>query len=65
LKENIHCGELIEKWLQLKLIELETGVEVEITTKTGEQRITRSNDQNKTLKCNMKYKLKQKYQLIA
>ena len=34
------------KWLQLTLIELETGVEVGLITKTGELRITRSNDKN-------------------
>jgi len=49
----------MRKWLQLTLIELERGVKVDLMTKTGELRITQSNDQNKKLKHNTKYKLKQ------
>jgi len=41
------------------LIELETGVEVEMITKTGELMVTRSNDENKNLKHYIKYKLTQ------
>ena len=50
----------MRKSLQLRLIELDTGVEAELKTKIGELRITRSNYQNKNLKLNAQTKYQQR-----